>query len=49
MMARQEAEVVLSSMLDRIGSIGIAGPVTRRLNNTLHALKSLPLEVTPLQ
>ena len=49
MVARQEAEIVLNSMLDRISSIRIAGPVTRRLNNTLHALKSLPIEVTPLQ
>ncbi len=49
MVARQEAEIVLNSMLDRISLIRIAGPVTRRLNNTLHALKSLPIEVTPLQ
>jgi cytochrome P450 len=49
MVARLEAEVVLNSLLARIGSIRLVGPVTRRLNNTLHALKSLPLEVTPIQ
>lgn len=48
MVARQEAEVVLSALLARVGSIRLAGPATRRLNNTLHALHSLPLEVTPL-
>jgi len=48
MLARQEAEVVLDSLLRTVGSIRLAGPVTRRLNNTLHALHSLPLEVTPL-
>ncbi len=46
MLARQEAEVVLNSLLERVESIRLAGPVTRRLNNTLHALHSLPLEVT---
>ena len=49
MLARQEAEVVLNSLLARVESIRLAGPVTRRLNNTLHALHSLPLEVTTLR
>jgi len=48
MLARQEAEVVLNSLLRTVGSIRLAGPLTRRLNNTLHALHSLPLEVTAL-
>jgi hypothetical protein len=48
MMARQEAEVVLNALLNKVKSIRPAGPVTRRLNNTLHALRSLPIEITPL-
>jgi 4-methoxybenzoate monooxygenase (O-demethylating) len=48
MVARQEAEVVLGALLARVARIQLAGNVTRRLNNTLHALNSLPIEVTPL-
>ncbi len=48
MVARQEAEVVLNALLARVASFRLTGPVTRRLNNTLHALGSLPIEVTPL-
>jgi len=49
MLARQEAEVVLNALLiARVASFRLTGPVTRRLNNTLHALGSLPIEVTPL-
>ncbi len=48
MVARQEAEVVLSALLARVASFRLTGPVTRRLNNTLHALGSLPIEVRPL-
>jgi cytochrome P450 len=45
MVARQEAEAVLSALLAKVDSIRVAGPISRRLNNTLHALHSLPLEV----
>jgi cytochrome P450 len=48
MMARQEAEVVLNALINRVKSIRLAGPITRRLNNTLHALGSLQIEITPL-
>jgi 4-methoxybenzoate monooxygenase (O-demethylating) len=48
MVARQEAEVVLTALMAKVGTIRLAGPATRRLNNTLHALASLPVEVTPL-
>ncbi len=48
MVARQEAEVVLNALLARVASFRLTGPVTRRLNNTLHALGSLPIEATPL-
>ncbi|HTU09614.1 MAG TPA: cytochrome P450 [Allosphingosinicella sp.] len=47
MVARQEAEVVLNAMLPRIARIAFGGAPTRRLNNTLHALASLPVRVTP--
>jgi 4-methoxybenzoate monooxygenase (O-demethylating) len=47
MVARQEAEVVLTALLARVESIRLVGPVKRRINNTLHALQSLPLDVTP--
>jgi 4-methoxybenzoate monooxygenase (O-demethylating) len=48
MVARQEAEVVLNALMAQVGSFRLTGPVSRRLNNTLHALGSLPIEVTPL-
>jgi 4-methoxybenzoate monooxygenase (O-demethylating) len=47
MMARQEAEVVLGALLAKVSSIRLVGPATRRLNNTIHALRSLPVEITP--
>lgn len=46
MVARQEAEVVLESLLGTVAALRLTGPATRRLNNTLHALQSLPIEVT---
>lgn len=48
MVARQEAELVLHALMSRVRSIRLAGAVTRRLNNTLHAIESLPIEVEPL-
>ena len=47
MVARQEAELVLEAMIPRVKSIRLAGPPVRRLNNTLHALASLPVEIEP--
>lgn len=47
MVARQEAEVVLNALLAKVANIRLAGPVKRRLNNTVHALHSLPIEVIP--
>jgi cytochrome P450 len=49
MVARQEAEVVLNALLARVNTICLAGPPIRRINNTLHALHSLPVEVTPYE
>jgi 4-methoxybenzoate monooxygenase (O-demethylating) len=48
MVARQEAEVVLAALLAKVSSMRVVGPIRRRLNNTLHALHSLPLEVADL-
>lgn len=45
MIARLEAEAVITALLDRVRTIRPAGPPVRRLNNTLHALASLPVEV----
>jgi cytochrome P450 len=47
MVARLEAEVILSAMLPRIAAIRAVGEPVRRLNNTLHAISSLPVEVDP--
>jgi 4-methoxybenzoate monooxygenase (O-demethylating) len=48
MVARQEAELVLNALLTRVRSIRLTGQVTRRLNNTLHAIESLPIELDPV-
>lgn len=45
--ARLEGEVVLTALARRVKRIEIAGPHTRRLNNTLRALDTLPLRLIP--
>jgi 4-methoxybenzoate monooxygenase (O-demethylating) len=45
MMARMEAEVLLEAMIPLIQTITLTGKPVRRINNTLHALASLPVEV----
>lgn len=47
MVARMEAEVVLDALIPRVKAIRAVGPPVRRLNNTLHALAGLPVEVEP--
>ena len=47
MVARLEGELVLSALIARVKEIRLVGPVARRLNNTLHAIASLPVEVVP--
>jgi 4-methoxybenzoate monooxygenase (O-demethylating) len=47
MVARLEGEVVLTAIAERVKRIEIAGPHTRRLNNTLRALGTLPLRFIP--
>jgi 4-methoxybenzoate monooxygenase (O-demethylating) len=46
-LARLEGEVVLAALARKAASIEIAGPVRRRYNNTLRALASLPVALTP--
>ena len=46
--ARLEGEVVLTALAKRVKSIAPAGPHTRRLNNTLRALDTLPLALEPV-
>jgi cytochrome P450 len=43
LVARTEGEAVLAALAKRVGSIEITGPVTRRFNNTLRGLESLPV------
>lgn len=45
--ARLEGEVVLSALARRVKSIEPTAPHTRRLNNTLRALDTLPLRLVP--
>jgi cytochrome P450 len=45
--ARLEAEVVLTTLLDRIATIEIVGDPVPELNNWLHGLRHLPVRVTP--
>jgi cytochrome P450 len=45
--ARLEGEVVLAALAKRVRRIELAGTPTRRLNNTLRALASLPLRLVP--
>jgi cytochrome P450 len=47
MVARLEAELVLDALAPRVASIRLAGEPRRRLNNTLHAVASVPVEVVP--
>lgn len=47
MIARQESEVVLEVLSQRVASITPAGEPQRRLNNTLFAMKSLPVTIEP--
>lgn len=45
--ARLEGELILAAIAKRFRRIELAGEPTRRLNNTLRALGSLPLRLTP--
>jgi cytochrome P450 len=45
--ARLEGEVVLTALAKRVRRIELTGPLTRRLNNTLRAIDTLPLRLIP--
>lgn len=45
--ARLEGEVIFAALARRVKAIEVAGPHTRRLNNTLRALETLPLRLIP--
>jgi cytochrome P450 len=45
MMARMEAEVLLEALIPRVKSFRMSGKPVRRINNTLHALAALPIEI----
>lgn len=47
MVARFEAEAVLGALIEQVAEIRPAGQPRRRLNNTLFALGSLPVELVP--
>lgn len=47
MVARMEARMVLDALVPQIAEMRLSGAPVRRLNNTLHALASLPIEVEP--
>ena len=46
LVARLEGEVVLAALARKVASIAITGPVSRRYNNTLRGLESLPITLT---
>lgn len=47
MVARLEAEMILNALIPRVESFRLTGPPKRRLNNTLHAIAGLPVEIIP--
>jgi 4-methoxybenzoate monooxygenase (O-demethylating) len=47
MVARLEGELIAAALAERVMSIRLTGQPVRRLNNTLHAIASLPVEVEP--
>ena len=47
MVARLEGELIGTAIAERIASIRLTGAPVRRLNNTLHAIDSVPVEVEP--
>ena len=46
MVARMEAELVVTALAERAATFELAGDVEPRPNNTLHAIASLPVRVT---
>jgi len=48
MLARLEAEMILTALASRVARIDIAGEPRRKLNNSLRQFASLPVELTPM-
>lgn len=47
MVARMEMEAILTALLDQVATIRPTGPAQGRINNTLNALRSVPVELAP--
>ena len=45
MVSRLEGELIAGALAARVKGIRLRGPPVRRLNNTLHAIDSLPVEI----
>ena len=45
--AQMEGEIILRKLAERVERLEPAGPTTRRLNNTLRTLETLPLRLMP--
>ncbi|WP_217896698.1 cytochrome P450 [Novosphingobium sp. B 225] len=45
MVARFEAEAALGALIETVGELRLTGPVERPLNNTLHPIGRLPIEL----
>ena len=45
MVARLEGELIAEALAARVKDVRLLGPPVRRLNNTLHAIDSLPVEI----
>ena len=45
--ARMEGEIVLAALARRVKRVALAAPHERHLNNSLRAMRKLPLELTP--
>jgi cytochrome P450 len=47
MVARLEGELIAAELSRQVRALRLAAPPVRRLNNTLHAISSLPVELEP--
>jgi hypothetical protein len=48
MVARLEGELIAAALARHVAAIRLAAPPARRLNNTLHAMASMPIEIEPV-
>jgi cytochrome P450 len=47
MLARLEAEMIITALATRVAAIDIVGEPRRKLSNSLRQFASLPIELTP--